>query len=146
MTSANAGSTRVPAGGRLPSGALVRITIQSAPGLLGSVNGPTNVAPASSVITSPGRAVFKAVWKSSPTFTAMIRPDEGAYVVSTEARGVSGVVGSAVGLVSALSEMTGAATRRRPRQLRRSARDIGLGPASATRCAGLWVLIAEEWD
>src|SRR5258705_2931044 len=89
MTAANEGLTRVPGGGRLLSGALVRTVIQPTPALLGSVNGPRKVAPACSVITSPGCAALSAAWKSPPAGTVMVWPDGGTSVVSRNARGSS---------------------------------------------------------
>src|SRR5437773_3510946 len=90
MTAAYEGLTRVPGGGRLLSGALVRTVIQPTPALLGSVNGPVNVAPACSVITSPGCAALSAAWTSPPAGTAMIWPDGATRVVSRNTRGNSG--------------------------------------------------------
>src|SRR5882724_8673475 len=90
MTAAYEGLTRVPGGGRLLSGALVRTVIQPTPALLGSVNGPWKVAPACSVIISPGCAASSAAWRSPPAGTVMVGPDGGTSVVSRNARGSSG--------------------------------------------------------
>ncbi len=49
-TPAYAGVMRVPYGGRLLSGADVRIVIQPLPDFAGSVNGPVKTAPACKVI------------------------------------------------------------------------------------------------
>src|SRR5438309_1604608 len=54
------GSIRMPGAGRALSGALLRTVIHPDPDLLGSVNGPVNVAPAWSVMTSPGWAELSA--------------------------------------------------------------------------------------
>jgi hypothetical protein len=47
---------RVPGGGRLESGVEERMMIHAPPDLFGRVKLPVKVAPASSVITSPGFA------------------------------------------------------------------------------------------
>jgi hypothetical protein len=57
---ASEGVTRVPGGGSVPSGDDVRITIQPSPVFFGSVMVPAYVAPASSVIVSPGFAALMA--------------------------------------------------------------------------------------
>src|SRR6266446_3364814 len=90
MSPAWVGSTRVPRRGSLPSRALVRTMTHPPPALGGSVNGPMKVAPASSEITSPGRALLSAAWRSPPARTAIVRPDGSTYVVSTSKCGGSG--------------------------------------------------------
>src|SRR2546425_12304828 len=82
MTAAYAGVARVPGGGRLLSGALVRTVIQPAPALVGRVNGPWNVAPAGRVITSPGWAASSAAWRLPPAGTAMVWPEGATSEVS----------------------------------------------------------------
>src|SRR2546427_9032724 len=86
------GLIRAPGGGRLLSGALVRTVIHPDPGLSGSTNGPVNVAPASSVITSPGRALWSAARKLPPADTAIVCPEGATRVVSTNCSGLSGKI------------------------------------------------------
>src|SRR5712691_6809611 len=107
ITVACAGVTRVPEGGRRLSGALVGTMIQPVPFFLGSVNGPRNVAPASSVITSPGWAALSAAWTLPPARTAIVRPMDRTSLVSTVARGRSGGAAS-----TATTQSPSAAARR----------------------------------
>src|SRR5262245_14613827 len=67
------------------------MVIHSVPAfLLGKVNGPLKVAPASNRIVSPGFARSIASWRSSPSFTRRTRPVDETSVVSTYSSGGSG--------------------------------------------------------
>src|SRR5215472_1115817 len=81
---------RVPGGGRLVSGADDRITMKADPLFARSRKLPVNVAPAASVMLSPGWAASIAACRSPPAVTAIVRPGGGGGVTSTMARGSSG--------------------------------------------------------
>src|SRR5436309_14968795 len=85
----------MPGAGRLLSGALVRTVLHPVPVLLGSVNGPVNVAPACSVITSPGCAALSAACRSPPAETVIVVPVGATSVVSRKTRGGSGATAHA---------------------------------------------------
>jgi hypothetical protein len=65
---------RVVDDGSEESGVEVRMVIQSVEEvcLFGKVMGPTNSAPASSCIVSPGRAAFRAACRSPPAGTVIV--------------------------------------------------------------------------
>src|SRR5438067_10655191 len=83
---------RVPAGGRLLSGADVRMMIQLLPLFAGNVNDPVNVAPACRRSVSPGRALLRAACKSPPALTVVVMPVTTGYDVSTDDWGKAGSV------------------------------------------------------
>src|SRR5207247_9549969 len=89
---------RVPGGGRVLSAALVRTMIHPVPLLVGSVNGPENVAPAGRVMTSPPTAAFRAAWRSPPAGTASVRPGGGTDVVPRMTHDRPGGTATATGL------------------------------------------------
>src|ERR1700678_939980 len=84
---------RVPSGGRLASGVLVRTMIQfcSSHSFAGNVIAPVNVAPACNSIVSLQLALFNAVCRLSPEFTETLAPGAGvsARVVLRYTRGSS---------------------------------------------------------
>src|SRR5262249_54450560 len=90
-TAAFAGLTRVPGGGSSASVALDRMMIQPLPLVFGKRKLPTKLAPAASVITSPGCAASSAAWRSAPAATAMVRPVDAGMLVSMKTLGCSGV-------------------------------------------------------
>ena len=69
----------MPSGGKLVSGALVRIIIQcwSSQALAGKVNCPEKVAPACSEMVSPQFALFRAVCRLPPLLTGIVDPGAG---------------------------------------------------------------------
>src|SRR5437870_1512706 len=105
------GSIRLPGGGRALSGVLVRTMIHPVPAFAGSVNGPVYVAPAWSVITSPGLAALSAAWKSPRADTAILRPGGVTGAVSTNRRGRSGAIAGEGDAPPAKPKRTIAATR-----------------------------------
>lgn len=60
ITPEKAGVMRVPGGGRLLSGAALRMIIHSVPVLLGNVKFPVKIAPGSRAMTLPGCALLSA--------------------------------------------------------------------------------------
>src|SRR5213593_1405999 len=80
------GAAWVPGGGRRESGELERMVIQSTPDLLGRVKGPVKTAPAGRLITSPGRAASRALWRSSPGCSTVLAPLEARSWPSTPGR------------------------------------------------------------
>src|ERR1700734_2469883 len=85
---------RVPSGGRLLSGALVRMMIQcwSSQAFAGSTYCPAaKVAPACNSIVSPQLALSSARCRSPPAFTVVVEPGAGvsASVVLRYTRGSS---------------------------------------------------------
>src|SRR5262249_61963632 len=85
-----AGVRRVPGGGGLVSGADDRITMKADPLFARSRKLPVNVAPAASVMLSPGWAASIAACRSPPAVTAIVRPGGGGGGTSTMARGRPG--------------------------------------------------------
>ena len=84
---------REPSGGKLASGALVRMMIQcrSSQDLAGKVNLPLKVAPACRATVSPQFALFRAPCRSPPDGTEIVLPGAGvlARVVCMNIRGNS---------------------------------------------------------
>ena len=74
----------MPSGGKVESGALVRMTIQRllSQALAGRVNDPLKVAPACSKIVSPQLAAFSAFWKLPPALTVIMLPGVGVSVIA----------------------------------------------------------------
>jgi hypothetical protein len=83
LTPAEQGVIRVPSGGRLLSGALVRMMIQCAlsQALAGRVNFPLKVAPACKLMVSPQFALFSAVCKLPPAGTKTVLPGAGEFAI-----------------------------------------------------------------
>ncbi len=65
---------RVPAGGRLLSGAAERTMIQPVPALAGRGKGPVKVAPGCRVTTSPGWAASRAACRLPKAGTKSVAP------------------------------------------------------------------------
>src|SRR5438105_9304544 len=99
---------RVPSGGKLASAAVVRIVIQHEPDLLGRVKEPENVAPASSITTSHGRAALSAACRLPPAGTLIVLPVGAVWWVSRNLRGSSGSVGLDSGGRSGVSSLPAA--------------------------------------
>ena len=74
----------MPSGGRLESGALVRMIIQwlSSHGFAGKVKNPLKVAPDCSKIVSPQLAAFSAFCKLPPALTVIMLPGAGVSVIA----------------------------------------------------------------
>src|SRR5438552_11964695 len=70
---------------------------QPDPALLGRVNGPLNVAPASSMMRSPGWAASSVACKFPSAGTTIVRPEDGTGVVSKYSRGRSGAMDADAG-------------------------------------------------
>jgi hypothetical protein len=61
--------------------------------LLGNVNAPVKVTPASNWIVSPHLALFKAAWRLPPLFTVIVIPGAGVFAIAVE----TSTCGSAAG-------------------------------------------------
>src|SRR5262249_14926579 len=76
---------RVPGGGSWESGVELRIVMYVAPPFAGSVKRPAKVAPACSMIVSPGWAALIAACRSPPAFTVRVAADADVVHPSTHA-------------------------------------------------------------